>query len=324
MRLFLTGGGGFIGSHICEALLSEENQLIILDHFHRNALKYLEKPEGDKLVIFKGDVTDYELLKHIVRSYRPEAIINLAAMAGIETVERKPLSCIETNFFGPYYLSKLAIENDVDRLIHFSSSEVYGEVSDGSAEDSVTPIGPAKDARWSYASSKATGDHLISSFEKQYGLNGVVIRPFNIFGERQTGHGAISHFIVWALQGKNIRIYGDGSQVRAWCYVKNLVDATIKLIDAPETGIFNIGDPRSPETIMVLAEQIIELTGSTSETVCVPKRSVDVDYRVPNVDKAKNELGWVPTYDFEEGLKRTIDWYRSIDLGRETWRAAIS
>jgi len=322
VRFLLTGGAGFIGSHICEALLERKEDLIVIDHFHRNALKFL--PEAKKVTLFRGDVTDHSLMRNLVRSYRPEIIINLAAMAGIESVEAKPLSCIKTNVFGPYYLCELARENDVDKVIHFSTSEVYGPHADKVGEDEVTAVGPANDTRWAYAASKLAADHLLQAYNRQIGLKTIVVRPFNIFGERQTGHGAISHFIAWAIQGKDIRIYGDGKQLRAWCYVKDLVKAVLLLLEKDVTGIFNLGDPRHPLTIKDLASKILDLTGSSSKLHYVPARPVDVNYRVPNIDKAQKVLGWKPEWSFEKALKQTVEWYKTINLGKESWREAIS
>jgi UDP-glucuronate decarboxylase len=141
------------------------------------------------------------------------------------------------------------------------------------------------------------------------------VRPANIFGPRQTGHGAISHFIVWALDNKPLTIYGDGSQVRSWCFVEDLTSAIAAVIEEEATGIFNIGNPYDPITVKALAEKIIKLTYSSSTLNYVPRRPVDIFHRVEDVDKAFDVLGWQPKWRFDDALKKTIQWYRSVNYG---------
>lgn len=323
MRVVLTGGGGFIGSHLCELFLSQGHEVVVLDHFTRDSLRFLPLDKRSRITIMRGDVTDEDLINYIVRSYRPHVIINLASMAGIEKVEANPIMCMKTNMLGPLYLCEASVKYDVKKLVHVSSSEVYGETDENSNEDTVTKTGRAGDARWTYAASKCCADHLVMAYVKERGLNVCVVRPFNIYGSRQTGHGAISHFIFWALHGENLKIYGDGEQVRAWCNVKDLVSGFDAIIQRDYVGLLNIGNPNNPVTINNLANLIIEETHSASQVFHVPPRPVDIKYRVPNIARAKEKLCWEPTVSFIDGLRDTIKWYSTTDLSGIVWRKSL-
>lgn len=323
MRVVLVGGGGFIGSHLCELFLSQGHEVVVLDLFTRDSLRFLPADERSRITILRGDVTDVEMINYTVRSYRPHIIINLASMAGIETVEANPIMCMKTNMLGPLYLCEASVKYNVKKLIHVSSSEVYGETDENSNEDSVTKTGRAGDARWTYAASKCCADHLVMSYLKERGLNACVVRPFNIYGPRQTGHGAISHFIFWALHGENLKIYGDGEQVRAWCNVKDIITAFDAIIQQDYVGLLNIGNPNYPMTIIALAKAIIEETHSKSETFHATPRPVDIKYRVPNITRVKEKLGWQPTVSFIDGLRETIKWYSTTDLSGIVWRKSL-
>jgi len=168
------------------------------------------------------------------------------------------------------------------------------------------------EARWTYAVSKLATEHLAHNYHKQHGLPALSIRPFNIYGPRQVGEGAIHHFIVRALRGEDVVVHNDGSQVRAWCYIDDIVDGILASIEREEAvgHAFNIGNPRSTLTIYNLAREVVRLSSSSSRIVFVPRDQPDVELRIPNIDKARELLDFEPGVDLEEGLLRTISWYR--------------
>jgi len=179
-------------------------------------------------------------------------------------------------------------------------------------ETHVTSQGSVGEARWTYAVSKLAGEYLAHSYYDELGLPTCSIRPFNVYGPGQIGGGAIRAFILNALAGEDLVIHGDGSQIRAWCYVDDLVDALLLLLEheAAVGEVFNVGNARSVVTIYDLAERIRRISEADVDIVFRELHYVDVEMRIPNVDKARNLLGWEPKVDLDEGLARTIAWYR--------------
>ncbi len=175
-----------------------------------------------------------------------------------------------------------------------------------------TAQGSVGEARWTYAVSKLAGEHLAHSYYDEFGLPTCSLRPFNVYGPGQIGGGAIRAFIETILAGDDLVIHGDGSQIRAWCYVDDLVDALLLVLERPEAvgEVYNIGNPRSVVTVYDLAARIRRLMESDSEITFRPLHYTDVEMRIPNIDKARRELGWAPQVDLDEGLARTIAWYR--------------
>jgi nucleoside-diphosphate-sugar epimerase len=242
-----------------------------------------------------------------------EAIIHLAAIAGVDTVLRMPVSTMRVNILGTFNVLEAALEaGGVQRLIDFSTSEVFGTYAYNVREGDVTSLGAVGEARWTYAVSKLATEHLAHNYHREYGLPTVSIRPFNIYGPGQVGEGAIHRFIVQALKGEPITIHNDGSQIRAWCYVDDIVDGILACLERPEAigHAFNIGNPRSVVTIYNLAEQVINLSGSSSTIQFVEWNKADVELRIPNIEKARRLLGYEPRVNLEDGLKRTIEWYQ--------------
>jgi nucleoside-diphosphate-sugar epimerase len=189
---------------------------------------------------------------------------------------------------------------------------VFGRYAYNVTEWDATTLGAVGEARWTYAVAKLATEHLAMNYWKQYQLPTVSIRPFNIYGPRQVGEGAVHHFIVRALRGLPLSVHNDGAQIRAWCYVDDIVDG-IALALAREEAVghaFNIGNPRSTLTIHALAKEIIRLASSSSHLEYIPWNQADVELRIPNIDKAKELLHFAPKVDLEEGLLRTIYWYR--------------
>lgn len=314
-KMFITGGAGFIGTSLIKRLITD-NEVIVYDNMSRNALKDSDLWNHPNLKIVQGDVLDYEFLKKNLPQ-DINFILHMAAIAGIDTVIKDPVKTIEVNMIGTYHMLKalkeLKLLDKVERFINFSTSEVFGITAFRVDEKASTNLQPVGEARWTYAVSKLAGEHLTYSYHKQYGLRAVTVRPFNVYGPGQVGEGAIHHFVVRAIKNEPLIIHGDGDQIRSWCYIDDMVDGILLCLEKEEAigEVFNIGNPKGTITILGLAEKVIQLAGSSSQIVHVPKTYVDVELRVPSIDKAKTLLGFEPKVDLNEGIKRTIEWYRN-------------
>jgi UDP-glucose 4-epimerase len=201
----------------------------------------------------------------------------------------------------------------VERFVDFSTSEVFGTHAFRVQEGQVSTIGSVGEARWTYAVSKLAGEHMSHAYHDELGLPAVTVHPFNVYGPGQIGGGAIRAFIEAALEGRDLTIHGDGSQIRAWCYVDDMVEGTLLCLEHPAAAgqTFNIGNARSTVTIYDLAQRIRRLTGAEVEIVFQPLHYADVELRIPNVEKAREVLGFDAEVDLDDGLARTIAWYRT-------------
>jgi UDP-glucose 4-epimerase len=217
------------------------------------------------------------------------------------------------NMVGTYNVLEAALALDgQERLVEFSTSEVFGTYAFRVAETSVTTTGSVGEARWTYAVSKLAGEHMAHAYHDELGLPTVSVRPFNVYGPRQIGGGAIRAFIEAALARRDLTVHGDGSQIRAWCYVDDLTDAILLCLEHPAAvgESFNIGNARSAVTIYDLAQRIKRIVGAPGEIVFTPLDYVDVELRIPNMGKARELLGFEAAVELDDGLERTIDWYR--------------
>lgn len=319
--IFLTGGAGFIGTSLVYRLL-DHNKLIVYDNGHRNALKDSSVWTHPNLFFIHGDVLNYDMLCAALQRAKPNIVLHLAAIAGVDTVLRVPARTMKINFIGTYNILEAVIAHapKLERFVDFSTSEVFGTHVYHAEEMSATTLGTVGEARWTYAVSKLAAEHLVHNYGKESGLPTVSVRPFNVFGPRQVGVGAIHTFVVRALKNQPLEIHGDGNQIRAWCYIDDMVDGIILTLTRPEAvgHVFNIGNPRGTVTINTLAEKIKALTGSSSGIVFVAKDYVDVELRIPSIEKAAKLLGFQPKVDLNEGLARTIAWYREqMEQGKE-------
>jgi dTDP-glucose 4,6-dehydratase len=308
-KIFVTGGAGFIGSTLIGRLI-EDNEIVVFDTFQRNALKRTKFYNHPNLTLVQGNVLDEIKLKESIKG--SNLIIHLAAIAGIDSVIKSQTMTMKVNMIGTYNVLEAAKTlNDVERFVDFSTSEVYGSYAYKLGEGETTSMGAVGEARWTYAISKLAGEHLAHSYHKEFGLPVVSVRPFNIYGPGQVGEGAIHIFVNNAIENKDIQIHGDGDQIRSWCYVDDIVDAILVSLEKKEAigEVFNIGNPKGTITILNLAEKIIDLSKSHSKIVFVPKNYVDVELRIPSIEKAKRILGH-PKVDLHEGLRRTIEWYK--------------
>lgn len=309
-HLLITGGAGFIGSHLVERL-AHKNRVRVLDNFRRDALRPAGLDKLPNVELVEGDVLDPASVQRAMEGI--DRVVHLASIAGVDTVMKQPALTMRVSLLGTIHLLDAALATGrCQRFIDFSTSEVFGRYAYHVTEFDVTTLGAVGEARWTYAVAKLATEHLAMTYHRQHNFPAVSIRPFNVFGPRQVGEGAVHHFIVRALRGETLQLHNDGSQIRAWCYVDDIVDAVERtLVDDRAIGhSFNIGNPRSTVTIYNLAREIVRLCGSQSKIEHIKWDFPDVELRVPAVGKAKELLDWDASVDLEEGLVRTIDWYR--------------
>jgi UDP-glucose 4-epimerase len=245
-------------------------------------------------------------------------VVHCAAIAGVDTVLESPVRTMRVNLIGTYNALEAAVatRDTLERFLDFSTSEVFGTHAFRVSEGQVSTIGSVGEARWTYAVSKLAGEHMAHAYHDELRLPTVTVHPFNVYGPGQIGGGAIRAFIEAALADRDLVIHGDGSQIRAWCFVDDMVDACLLCLERPEAvgQTFNIGNPRSTVTIWDLAQRIRRLTGASGEIVFQPLHYADVELRIPNVEKARELLGFEPRVELDDGLGRTIAWYRQRAL----------
>ena len=310
-RIVITGGAGFIGTTLANRLV-DENEVVAVDNLHRDTLGGTNLADHPNFRLVQGDVLDPEGLTEIVSG--ATHVVHCAGIAGVNTVLESPVRTMRVNVIGTYNVLEAALSSrdTIERLVDFSTSEVFGQHAFNVHEAHVTTIGSVGEARWTYAVSKLAGEHMAHAYHSELGLPTTSVRPFNVFGPRQIGGGAIRAFIEAALDGRDLTIHGDGSQIRAWCYVDDMVDGALLALESPNAvgESFNIGNARSAVTIHDLAQRVQRLTGCSGEIVFQALHYTDVELRIPNVDKARELLGFEAKVDLDEGLERTIAWYR--------------
>lgn len=309
-RILITGGAGFIGSHLAERLLAD-NRVVVLDIFRRDALSGAGIGDHPHLTVVRGDVLDGECVRRAMEGC--DAVVHMASIAGVDTVMKNPVLTMRVAMVGTMNVLEAAQEHGgIQRVIDFSTSEVFGRYAYQVTEFDSTVLGAVGEARWTYAVAKLATEHLALNYHKEFGLPTCSIRPFNIYGPRQVGEGAIHHFIRRALAGEPLIIHNDGSQIRAWCYIDDIIDAICACLDRDGAvgHAFNVGNPRSTVTIYNLAREIIRLSSSGSAIEFKEWPHADVDIRVPAIAKAQELLDFTARVDLEEGLLRTILWYR--------------
>lgn len=309
-RFCITGGAGFIGTALTRRL-ADNNHIRILDILRRNALADAGLDTHKNVELVVGDVRDTEAVNKAVEGC--DYVIHMASIAGVDTVLKNPVLTMEISLEGTMNVLRAAqAAGGVERFVDFSTSEVFGSYAFRVREADVTSLGAVGEARWTYAVSKLATEHLAHNYYKQHGLKTCAIRPFNIYGPGQVGEGAIHAFVVRALNGDPIQIHNEGDQIRSWCYIDDIVDGIVLALerDAAIGETFNIGNPRSTITIYQLARLVVRLAQSKSEISFVDWDFADVELRIPDVKKAEKLLGYRPVIDLEDGLERTIAWYK--------------
>lgn len=311
-KIFITGGAGFIGSVLIGELV-EKNKIIAYDNLTRNSLKNKEYRHHQNLKLIEGDVLDYESLESAMAG--ADIIVHCAAIAGIDTVIKKPVSTMRVNMVGSANVLEAASKLEhCDRIVCFSTSEVFGQHAFLSSEKDTTQMGEVGEARWTYAVSKVAEEHLAIAYFQERGLPTTVVRPFNIYGPGQVGEGALRKFIQSAVKNETIYIHGDGTQIRAWCYVDDMIEGVMKCLTKPEAigESFNIGNQRAVITIFGLANTVIRVLNSKSDIEFTRKDYVDVELRVPSVKKAREMLGFEAKIDLDDGILKTAEFYRDL------------
>jgi nucleoside-diphosphate-sugar epimerase len=310
-RILITGGAGFIGSNLAERF-SRDNEVTLLDRtFSDQPVNFTSLASKRNVKLVEADILESKDVDSIARN--AQIVIHAAAIVGVGRVCHYPRETLETNFSGTSRILK-ALENNsrLERFVYFSTSEVFGVNSFRVQEDAPSLVGPAAEARWSYAIAKLAGEHLVQAYYRQCGMPVVTVRPFNVFGPRRLGAHAMKSFILSALTGKPIEVHGDGSQIRSWCYISDFCDALVEMIARPAAvgQDFNVGNPTNTVTILQLAQQILEMTHSRVPIKFCDHPFADVEIRVPSLTKAHAILDYQPAYDLARGLGPTIDWYQ--------------
>ena len=318
--IFVTGGAGFIGTSLAERLL-DHNRIVAYDNLARNSLAKRSFANHPNLRVIQGDVVDQPALTDAMLSADPDIVVHMAAVAGIDTVVKSPINTMMVNLLGTVNAVSAASQlKRLERFIDFSTSEVFGSQAFRVQESEATSIGAVGEARWIYAVSKLAGEHLVHAYHRERAIPTVTVRPFNVYGPGQVGEGAIHHFVVAALKNEDLQIHGDGTQIRAWCYIDDMVEAVmLAMVDPRAVGqSFNIGNPRAVTTVYGLANTIIRVLGSTSSVRWVWKDYTDIELRVPSTEKARERLGFEAKIDLDEGIRRTGDYYRALAAGTES------
>jgi len=318
MKVLITGGAGFIGSHLAERLLKDGQEVTAIDNLSTGSLKNIEGFKNNpKFDFVEGDVRNAGLMEALVE--RCEMVFHLAAAVGVKLIADSPVHTIETNIGGTEVVLEMA--NKFGRKILIaSSSEVYGKNETVPfREDDDIVLGSTSLSRWSYACSKAIDEFLGLAFYQQYGLSVVIGRFFNTIGPRQTGQYGmvVPRFVQRALRGEPVLIYGTGQQRRCFCYVEDLVDAIIALCNCEGAAgkVYNIGSGEEI-TIEGLADKIIEMTDSKSEKEFIPYEKAygrpieDMMRRVPNLERIKEATGWEPKTSLGETLEIIIESFK--------------
>jgi len=310
--IFITGGAGFIGSTLAGRLV-DANHVVIYDNLSRNSLKDKIFKDHPNLTLVTGDVLDYESLRRAMRG--AQIVIHCAAVAGIDTVIKSPVTTMRVNMIGSANALEAASQLDnCDRVLCFSTSEVFGQHGFHSREIDTTSIGHVGEARWTYAVSKLAEEHLAIAYHQERHLPTTVVRPFNIYGPGQVGEGALRAFVLRAIQDETIELHGDGTQIRAWCYVDDMVDGALLALTHPNAigESFNIGNVRAVTTIYGLANTVVRVLRSRSPIIFTRKDYVDIELRVPSVQKARELIGFEARVDLEDGILRTAKYYRDL------------
>jgi len=307
-RILVTGGAGFLGSHLVDRLIQDGHEVLCVDNFYTGSKRNIEHLlNHPRFELMRHDVT-FPLYVEVDRIY------NLACPASPVHYQRDPVQTTKTSVIGAINVLGLAKRLKIP-VLQASTSEVYGDPEVHPQDESywgrVNPIGP----RSCYDEGKRAAETLFFDYHRQHELDIKVIRIFNTYGPRMdpADGRVVSNFIVQALRGEPITIYGDGSQTRSFCYVDDLIDGMMRLMATPNgfTGPVNVGKP-DEFTMIELAESVLRLTGSSSRIEHLPIPTDDPRQRRPDISVARRELGWAPAVDLEAGLETTIDYFRRL------------
>ena len=314
-KILITGGAGFIGSHITERLAEAGYPIKLFDNLDRNSLQHTNILDHPDVTLVQGTILDQQILEEAAKDAR--IVIHLAAVAGVSNYHKFPTLTLETNLIGTYNLLKSLDPHDVRHVIYLSTSEIFGTEAIDVNEEDFLRLGPPNDKRWTYAGSKIAAEQLLFGYAEENNWTATIIRPFNIYGPRQTGEGAIRNFCTQVLDKQNLKIEGSGTGSRSWCYVDDFVAALFKIVTEPHDGIevLNIGNPWAISTTVDLAEKILTTAKNTegfdcaSEIELVPMNFTETRVRYPNIEKIKRLYAWTPNVNLDTGLARTFRWF---------------
>ncbi|MDD5043643.1 MAG: SDR family oxidoreductase [Patescibacteria group bacterium] len=306
MTILVTGGAGFLGSHLCKYLLDKGEKVICLDNFYTGRKENIEELLANK---------NFKLIEHnIINPLEMDVdqIYNLACPASPPQYQKDPLFTLDTCYLGVKNMLELAVKNKA-RILQASTSEVYGDPLEHPQAETyrghVNPIG----IRSCYDEGKRIGETLCFDYHRRKSVDIRIIRIFNTYGpnmDPQDGR-VVSNFITQALRGENLTIYGDGSQTRSFCYVSDLIEGIYRMMNQDEfLGPVNLGNPNE-FTVKELADKVLKTVGAKSKIVYQPLPADDPQQRKPDISLAKEKLGWEPKVQLEEGLKKTVEYFRS-------------
>ena len=306
-HILITGGLGFIGSFLAQALLQRGNRIVLLDqtspeHSSAYEMNILSHPA---VQVLQGSILDAQFLEKLPIDF--DHIIHTAGILGIKKVSEKPILTANVNVLGTKNILDVAIkQKQLSRFIHFSTSEIYGTEANNSREEDHAVI-PNTGTRWIYASSKHFSEYLLKAYISEYGVPGVIVRPFNVFGPHRKGGNAMTTLIRKALRNEEIQIDGTGMQTRCWCYIDDFIAGVLSLLS--KEGIvgeaFNIGNDSEPISMLRLAQRICHLLHSSSPISILNNQSDDVLNRSPNIQKAALFLGYQPQVCLDKGILQT-------------------
>lgn len=311
-HVFITGGAGFIGQALTKRFLERGWRVTVFDSLMRNAMQYFDAPQAaGRLNIIQGDVRDLPALKAAVGD--ATLVFHLAAIAGVSKYFRIPAEVMEINVIGTYNILEAVKGNKaVKGLFDFSTSEIYGSNCFHAREDGDVKMENMFAKRWTYATSKMASEKFGMAYHWQHGVPFIGVRPFNVYGPGQVGEGVISYFLNNCIRGEPIRITGDGSQCRTYCYIDDFADGIDVLLAHLDQAIgtsFNIGRADEMMSITMLAQLARDISGAEVPIEFIEHQGDDVMVRSPSVAKLK-ALGFKPVVDLREGLTRTYRWYR--------------
>ncbi|MFQ5627676.1 MAG: UDP-glucuronic acid decarboxylase family protein [bacterium] len=306
-RTLVTGGAGFLGSHLCEYLLAKGHEVVTIDNLLTGSITNIEHLQEQKFRFIKNDVTEYIYIDGEI-----DYILHFASPASPMDYLQLPIQTMKVGAMGTHKALGLALAKGATFLLA-STSEVYGDPLEHPQREDywghVNPVGP----RGVYDEAKRFAEALTMAYHRYHGVDTKIVRIFNTYGPRMRPNDgrAIPAFIPQALRGEALTVFGDGSQTRSFCFVEDLIDGIYRLLISDCHDPVNIGNPNEM-TIGELAEEIIRATGSTSNVIYKPLPQDDPKIRQPDISKAKEILGWEPKYSLREGLAKTIAWFKRL------------